>query len=321
MGTIRAFMFHDIRNLENTNYPKRYNLKSFLNEKQFKYQVNLIKNKYKIISSLDVKNIDIHNDDNDYAVLTFDDGLSDHFKVYKYLRSLKITGTFLIPKMPIIENKVINTHKIQFILASTDEKIIKDEILGLFDNKEKIWKDYSTTKWKNNWWSEEMIFITNFLRRYNDSNLNHTQLTDYLFDKFVTKDELNFSKDLYLNEKNIEEMSNNGMIIGGHGDVSENLLLIDDYKTDINKSKKFISKYSNEFIFSYPNGGYNDIIKTHMNSINCSISYSINPYTITDLDKIDYLEFPRYDSPQKIGLPLKLYTTDIEIGPSIFFQN
>lgn len=303
MSTIRAFMFHDIRNLEDTNYPKRYNLKSFLNEEQFKYQVNLIKNKYKIISSLDVKNIDIHNDDNDYAVLTFDDGLSDHFKVYKYLRSLKITGTFLIPKMPIIENKVMNTHKIQFILASTDEKIIKDEILGLFDNKEKIWKDYSTTKWKNNWWSEEMIFITNFLRRYNDNNLNHTQLTDYLFDKFVTKDELNFSKDLYLNEKNIEEMSNNGMIIGGHGDVSENLLLIDDYKTDINESKKFISKYSNEFIFSYPNGGYNDIIKTHMNSINCSISYSINPYTITDLDEIDYLEFPRYDSPQKIGLP------------------
>ena len=303
MGTIRAFMFHDIRNLENTNYPKRYNLKSFLNEEQFKYQVNLIKDKYKIISSLDVKNVDIRNDDNDYAVLTFDDGLSDHFKVYKYLRSLKITGTFLIPKMPIIENKVINTHKIQFILASTDEKIIKDEILGLFDNKEKIWKDYSTTKWKNNWWSEEMIFITNFLRRYNDNHINNTQLTDYIFDKFVTKDELNFSKDLYLNEKNIEEMSNNGMIIGGHGDVSENLLLIDDYKTDINESKKFISKYSNEFIFSYPNGGYNDIIKTHMNSINCSISYSINPYTITDLDDIDYLEFPRYDSPQKIGLP------------------
>ena len=303
MGTIRAFMFHDIRNLENTNYPKRYNLKSFLNEEQFKYQVNLIKDKYKIISSLDVKNVDIRNDDNDYAVLTFDDGLSDHFKVYKYLRSLKITGTFLIPKMPIIENKVINTHKIQFILASTDEKIIKDEILGLFDNKEKIWKDYSTTKWKNNWWSEEMIFITNFLRRYNDNHINNTQLTDYLFDKFVTKDELNFSKDLYLNEKNIEEMSNNGMIIGGHGDVSENLLLIDDYKTDINESKKFISKYSNEFIFSYPNGGYNDIIKTHMKSINCSISYSINPYTITDLDDIDYLEFPRYDSPQKIGLP------------------
>jgi len=302
MATIRAFMFHDIRNLENTKYPKRYELKSFLNEEQFKYQVNFIQNKYKIISSLDIKNIDIKNDNNDYAVLTFDDGLSDHFNVYKYLRSLNINGTFLIPKMPIIENKVMTSHKIQFILASVDERIIKDEILGLFDNKEKIWKEYSKTKWKNNWWSEEMIFITNFLRRYNDDNISNIQLTNYLFDKYVTKDELKFSKNLYLNEKNIEEMSNNGMIIGGHGNISENLLLIKNYKEDIDESKKFISKYSNEFVFSYPNGGYNNDIKTHLNSINCSISYSINPYTITDLVDVDYLEFPRYDSPQKLRL-------------------
>ena len=45
MGTIRAFMFHDIRNLENTIYPERYNLKSFLNEEQFKFQVDKIRNK------------------------------------------------------------------------------------------------------------------------------------------------------------------------------------------------------------------------------------------------------------------------------------
>ena len=63
----------------------------------------------------------------------------------------------------------MNTHKIQFILASADEKIIKDEILSLFDNKEEIWKEYSVTKWKNNWWSKEMIFITNFTLILNPS--------------------------------------------------------------------------------------------------------------------------------------------------------
>jgi hypothetical protein len=303
MGTVRAFMFHDIRNLENTIYPERYNLKSFLNEEQFKFQVDKIRNKYKIVSSLDIKNIDIKNDNNDYAVLTFDDGLSDHYNVYKYLRSLKLSGTFLVPKMPVVENKVMNTHKIQFILASTNEKTIKDEILSLFDNKDEIWEEYSTTKWKKNWWSKEMIFITNFLRRYKDDKIDNYQLTNYLFDKFVTKDEFNFSKDFYLNEKNIEEMSNNGMIIGGHGDISENLLLIDDYKLDIDESKKFISNYSNEFVFSYPNGGYNDDIKNYMNYIKCSLSYTIKPFTITELDDFDYLEFPRYDSPQKIELP------------------
>lgn len=303
MGTIRSFMFHDIRNLENTNYPNRYNLKSFLNEEQFRFQIDKIKNRYKIISSLDVKNIDIKNDSSDYAVLTFDDGLSDHYNVYKHLKSLKLSGTFLVPKMPIIENKVMNTHKIQFILASADEKIIKDEILSLFDNKEEIWKEYSATKWKNNWWSKEMIFITNFLRRYKDDKVNNYQLTNHLFENFVSKDEFGFSKDLYLNLENIEEMSNNGMVIGGHGDISENLLLINDYKSDINESKKFISHYSNDFVFSYPNGGYNDDIKDHMSDINCLISYTIKPTTITELDDIDYLEFPRYDSPQKIELP------------------
>ena len=303
MGTIRSFMFHDIRNLENTNYPNRYNLKSFLNEEQFRFQIDKIKNRYKIISSLDVKNIDIKNDSSDYAVLTFDDGLSDHYNVYKHLKSLKLSGTFLVPKMPIIENKVMNAHKIQFILASADEKIIKDEILSLFDNKEEIWKEYSATKWKNNWWSKEMIFITNFLRRYKDDKVNNYQLTNHLFENFVSKDEFGFSKDLYLNLENIEEMSNNGMVIGGHGDISENLLLINDYKSDINESKKFISHYSNDFVFSYPNGGYNDDIKDHMSDINCLISYTIKPTTITELDDIDYLEFPRYDSPQKIELP------------------
>jgi hypothetical protein len=303
MGTIRSFMFHDIRNLENTNYPNRYNLKSFLNDEQFRFQIDKIKNRYKIISSLDVKNIDIKNDSNDYAVLTFDDGLSDHYNVYKHLKSLKLSGTFLVPKMPVIENKVMNTHKIQFILASADERIIKDEILSLFDNKEKIWKEYSVTNWKNNWWSKEMIFITNFLRRYKDDKVNNYQITNHLFETFVSKDEFDFSKDLYLNLENIEEMSNNGMIIGGHGDISENLLLINDYKSDINESKKFISNYSNDFVFSYPNGGYNDDIKDYMSEIDCFISYTIKPTTITELDDIDYLEFPRYDSPQKIELP------------------
>lgn len=302
MATIRAFMFHDVRNLEDTKYPKRYSLKSFLNEDQFKFQIEFIRNKYKIISSYDVKKIDFENDDSNYATLTFDDGLSDHYKVFKYLNSLKISGTFLVPKMPIIEKRVMNTHKIQFILASMDENIIKDEILNIVDKKDEVWNEYSISKWKNNWWSKEMIFITNFLRKYNSDKINNYEITDYLFKKFVTTDEFSFSKDFYLKKDQIEEMSNCGMVIGGHGNISENLLLLSNYKLDIDESKKFISNYSDEFIFSYPNGGYNDDIKEYMKSVDCSLSYTINHSTITELDDIDYLEFPRYDAPQKIKL-------------------
>lgn len=294
-------MFHDIRNLENTKYPKRYKLKSFLNENQFKYQINLIKSRYKIISSLDIKNVDLKSKE-EYATLTFDDGLLDHYNVYKFLKSMNISGTFLIPKMPIIEKRVMNTHKIQFILASANEKKISNYILSLFNNKVEIWNKYSKTKWKNNWWSKEMIFVTNFLRTHKDISVNNYDLTNQLFKEFVSNDEFNFSKDLYLEVNQIEEMSNEGMVIGGHGDISENLTLLDNYKSDINESIKFISKYSEKITFSYPNGGFNDEIKNYMSETGCYLSYTTVPSTLTDLDDIDYLEFPRYDAPQKIKL-------------------
>lgn len=301
MATIRAFMFHDVRDAN--NYPKRYNLRSFLNTNQFQFQITEISKKYKIISSEEIKDVDLKNDSNNYAILTFDDGLLDHFQVYKYLKSLNLSATFLIPKAPIIKGIVMNTHKIQFILAVCDENVIKDEILSFFNDKEKIWKKYSQSKWKNNWWSDSMIFVTNFLRKHKCDKVDNYEMTNFLFDKYVTKNELNFSKDLYLNLNHIEEMCNSGMIIGGHGNISENLTLIENYKSDILESKQFISKYSENFIFSYPNGGYDQNIKKYMQEINCKLAYTTVQKTITELDEIDFLEFPRYDSPQKINLP------------------
>jgi hypothetical protein len=299
-ATIRAFMYHDIRDLSETNFPERYKLKSFLNKRQFEHQINLINEKYEIISSEDILKIDF-SDNIDYAVLTFDDGLSDHFYVYNFLKEKNIGGTFFIPKNPIENNKVMNTHKIQFILSSFDNKKICEEILSNFVNKEQIWEEYSKTKWKNNWWSKEMIFVTNFLRRHK-INFNNYEYTNFLFDKYVTKKENEFAKKLYLNSNEIEEMANNKMIIGGHGDISENLILMDDFESDIKNSYDYIKKYNNNFVFSYPNGGYNDEIKKIMKKNNCLLSFTVNQMTITELDDVDYLEFPRYDAPQKLSL-------------------
>lgn len=295
-------MFHDIRNIKDTKYPNRYNLRSFLNKEQFEHQINIILGKYKIISSIDVLNIDIKNDNNHYAVLTFDDGLSDHYWVYEYLKSRNISGTFLLPRSPILYHKVMNTHKIQFILASADEKTIVCDILSNFRDTDNIWEKYSATNWKNNWWSKEMIFITNFLRKHKTKSFDNYEYTNHLFNKYVTKDETQFAMDFYLNTQQIEEMVNNNMIVGGHGNISENLLLIDDVDSDVGKSYDFIKKYTDDFIFSYPNGGFNEDIKSTMKKYNCLLAYTTMQFTITDLDEVDYLEFPRYDAPQKISI-------------------
>jgi peptidoglycan/xylan/chitin deacetylase (PgdA/CDA1 family) len=41
----------------------------------------------------------------DYAVLTFDDGLVDHFYVYQELKKLNVSGTFLVPTAPDTRTK------------------------------------------------------------------------------------------------------------------------------------------------------------------------------------------------------------------------
>ena len=302
MSTIRAFMFHDVRDLTQTKFPGRYDLKSFLDKSQFQNQINFINKKYKIISSLDVPKINIEEGNVDYAVLTFDDGLVDHFYVYNELKKLNVSGTFLVPTAPVVEQKMIHSHKIQFILASVDEKLLTKEILSGFEEAYDLWVKYSHTDWVDNWWSKEMIFITNFLRRHKTGDFNNYEYTDYLFKKYVSKDIHSFASEFYLNLNQLEEMSYYDMVIGGHGNSSDNLLLIDDIESDINKSHWFTQHFSNDFVFSYPNGGFNGEIKDIMKNYKCSLSYTIIPQTITSLDTVDYLEFPRYDSPQKIPL-------------------
>ena len=97
-------------------------------------------------------------------------------------------------------------------------------------------------------------------------------------------------------------MSYYNMVIGGHGNSSDNLLLLDDVESDINRSHWFTQHFSDDFVFSYPNGGFNGEVKDIMKKYKCKLSYTIVPQTITSLDTVDYLEFPRYDSPQKIPL-------------------
>ena len=59
MGTLRNFMFHDVRDLKDTKYPKRYELKSFLSKDEFEYRIMQIANRYKIISSETALRLDL----------------------------------------------------------------------------------------------------------------------------------------------------------------------------------------------------------------------------------------------------------------------
>lgn len=289
-------MYHDIRDLNNTKFKSRLQLKSFLNVKQFRNQIKYLKQNYTIIDPIDL--LDITNFNKNYAILTFDDGLLDHYNITSILLDNKITGTFLIPSNAVQNRLVIKSHKIQFILAAVDEKKIVKQIFDELHNinQQQLWNTYSLSKWKTNWWSKEMVFVTNILRNHKQGDL----ITNNLFSKFVTTDETDFCSELYLSEQHLKEMDDTGMNLGAHGHVSEGLPNLNQ-ESDISRSIKYIKQFTNnELVFSYPNGLYNNETLNIMKKYDCKFGFTTKIDNITK--DTDLLQIPRYDAPQTLTL-------------------
>lgn len=283
-------MYHDVRDNKNPNFKNRYNLKSFLNVNDFKNQLKYLKNNFNIITSSEIH--EVTNSKFNHALLTFDDGLFDHYHVGEILSDLKIFGTFFIPTQSVRDRVVMRSHKIQFILSYSDEKKLTKKIISLTNND--LWDKYSVSKWKDNWWSPEMVFVTNVLRYFDDGTI-----TDKLFNEIVSDDEVGFSEEFYLNEIQIKALVSAGHKIGGHGFTSHILPELPNQELDIKKSINYISKFTNEEIsFSYPNGKYNLETIEILKKYGCEFAYTVVKENITK--ETSMLEIPRYDGPQDI---------------------
>ena len=288
-------MYHDIRDHNNTKYLKRYKLKSFITVKEFKNQLEYLTEEFNIISSSEIPNI--KNNNSKHAILTFDDGLLDHYYAADVLNDMGLPGTFLIPTQAVRDRVIMRSHKIQFLLASVDERELVKRILKLtpsdISNKY-LWEKYSVSQWENNWWTPEMVFVTNFLR-YKDK----WDITNSLFKTIVTKDEAGFCDDFYLSENEIHEMVLAGHEIGGHGFLSAPLTAIKDQENDIIQSLDYVEKFfKGDIIFSYPNGKYNKDTIEILTKYGCKYAYTNIKKDINN--DTSMLELPRYDAPLDI---------------------
>jgi peptidoglycan/xylan/chitin deacetylase (PgdA/CDA1 family) len=298
MSTVSIFMYHDIRDVNpNDRFYNRYQNRSFVNVQQFKNQLSYMKDRFQFISPFHIKSALQDKSNTHYAVMTFDDGLIDHYDVLPLLDKYKIIGTFFIPGNVLDKNFIIDSNQVQLLESEVDMYTLAQEILDLLgDEKEEAWDKYSKSKFRVNTWPKEKTFITNCLRDHPKDLLNP------LFRKYISNDYESISNMFYLNEKQIIEMSNANHVIGGHGFASKNLLLFDtsDMIKDLYLTKEFVSKYQNKFIFSYPNGRYNDVIVESLKSFDCQYSFTTEDKSLTEFDIYEELKLPRYCAPQRI---------------------
>lgn len=302
---VSIIMFHYVRDLKHSRYPKIKGLSVEL----FKEQLEYIIKHYHIVTMEEL--IDSVKSSNQLPpnalILTFDDAYIDHFiNVFPILDKLKIQGSFFPPAKAILEHKVLDVNKIHFILASVDNKLkliediylMLDEFRSEYSLKE---NQYYFHKFSlaSRFDSKEVVFIKKILQRELPEK-PRKHVLNYLFNKYVTSDERAFSEELYVNIEQLKHMSKNGMYIGSHGydHYWLNTLEINDQEREIYMSLKFLQEIGcnlNNWVMCYPHGAYNDLLLSVLGNLNCAVGLS-TMVGIADLNTDNPLTLPRLNT-------------------------
>ena len=289
-----------------------HNIKS--KKKEFPYFNFIDKKRY--LKQLDYfeKNFGIIENENEIftknnkVLLTFDDGLKDHFFAANELRKRKKIGIFFpITNHFTEKNLILNVHKTHLILGKIKADIALKELLNFlktFNNKENkylIKSKYKDiyNKLHDNKYKNEFKKIINY-----SNNLKHkTTALNFLIKKFKINVR---SKDFYLSKNEIRQISDMGMIIGCHTH-SHNLMSSLSYANqsmEIKKSKQILSQITkkNMKYFCYPYGSEVSFNKSTVKLLKKNNFH----YSFTDVHKSISLKnlisnpykIPRYDCNQ-----------------------
>jgi|SaaInlStandDraft_5_1057022.scaffolds.fasta_scaffold13394_3 peptidoglycan/xylan/chitin deacetylase (PgdA/CDA1 family) len=238
---------------------------------EFQKQLEMLKEKYSIISPKDV--LEIYHDSGNLKeqkniLLTFDDGLSDHYEVAKILNKFSIKAIFFIPTCIINKKLPANPMIIHYCIAEFGIKkflnvyheILKEEL------KEKHTDFVIENKTNNKVW-DTINEIKNTFKYKLEFQLSRKILLK-IYKKIFLPIHPNGLEMIHLNENQIKNMIKMGHTIGTHTDthisVSATKLNQSEFEREIILPKEILDKKFglNIFAFSYPFGEEKDCLSS-----------------------------------------------------------
>ena len=295
---IEFIMYHYVRDLKNSNFPK---IKG-LDIAKFDDQLSFLSKNYNIISIEEFYNGN-YNSKKKACVLTFDDGYIDHYDfVFKRLLKYNIKGAFYAPVDIIDNSKVLDVNKIHLILASANEDLILDRIRFHYSKLEiKNDLDYYIKKINTSarYDNVKTVIIKRLLQTDLDLNIRSI-ICDKLIKEFIDKSEQELSCELYLNKDQISEMIDHGMHFGSHGKshFRFNSLNHKQQEYEIKESIKFLdSLYKKDYLLTmcYPFGSYDENTLSLINKFNFKLALTTVPKVYDSLEH-NIHEIPRLDT-------------------------
>ena len=295
-------MYHYIR-AYSTDLPNF----NFLHINDFKKQLDYFQEHYVLLSKEQfIHSIKERKPIANSIVLTFDDGLKDHYSyVLPELKKRGLFGIFYIPTLPYTEQKLLNVHRIHILLGAHPAERIYDALNNLIDDsmltechKEKF-SDKLYRKQENSSASQKVKELLNY---HIDYIYRETTL-DKLMQTFFP-DEATLAKSFYMTEKELQAMQDTGMLIGSHADshsVMSKLSPQEQYH-EIHNSFSFLEQTLQKpecKTFCYPYGGFHTFTndtEALLNKEDVVFSFNVDSRDITANDiKNRPQALPRYD--------------------------
>ena len=300
---MNIIMYHYVRDLSHSRYPKIKGLDTEL----FKEQITYLKKNFTIVTMekvIDITTRGGHLPDNS-MLLTFDDGYIDNFtNILPILKQHKLQGSFFIPGKTFTEDVLLDVNKIHFILASASEKEIVEDLFILLNNLRDIYSDipdndklYKTYAIADRFDTAGIVFIKRILQTVLKEELRN-KISSILFEKYVGLPENYFARELYMNRDQIRFMRDEGMFIGLHGydhywlaNLSE-----DKMKKDIDKALEVMDEFidKDNWVMNYPYGNYNLNVIEYIKTKGCKLGLTTEVGR-ANLEKDDLYQLPRWD--------------------------
>jgi peptidoglycan/xylan/chitin deacetylase (PgdA/CDA1 family) len=298
-------MYHYVRDLARSRYPAIKGLST----ERFSRQLDHIAENYVPVSIEDVLESleDPSRSWPDNAILlTFDDGLIDHFiNVFPLLDKRGIQGCFYPSAMPLEKQEVLDVHKIQFILAANpDAKAILAQAFSLIEEFRSSWdlkskEEYCSLCGEHRYDLPEVVVLKRLLQR----ELPHpvrTEIVHRLFAAHVTADEAAFACELYMSIEQIQCMKQHGMHIGSHAYSHEWLdyLSVEEQASETDESLRFLRSLpggAGNWTICYPYGAYNETLLGILGERQCRLGFTVEA-RVADLRHDDPLLLPRIDT-------------------------
>lgn len=303
MNKLYISMYHYIRDLEHSRYPR---IKG-LDVKLFRKQIEFMVGNFNVVTMEQVmETVEQGKPLPDKALLlTFDDGYIDHFMfAFPILEEFRLQGSFFIPGKTFTTHRLLDVNKIHYLLASADIHQLVAELKRQMDHYRGQEFDYAPTDElfrqyavPNRFDTGETIFVKRMLQTVLPEPLRN-RISSGLFKNYlgITEEQLAF--ELYMTENQIRTMKRHGMFIGIHGFDHYWLgnLPLEQMKKDVSQALDALGGLIDRghWAMNYPYGNYSQEVLEFIEREGACVGFSTE-VRVAEIGKDNPLTLPRLD--------------------------